>query len=186
MPLGVVRFRRLTRNRDKRAHEVADPVRLRLQLVPYEAVAANHDGGVVDDRAHVGGPPREDVAVHRRLCDGVDVELLPGRELFLGLGLGVGGRAVDAALQNETLQRWLRGARFARPGGEAGAGNEMMNELMWKGQEVDGVLLSAWQLVEQGVMSAQEFLEQQRQVVQSRLAHSLDVGVARPPPAVHL
>ena len=62
----------------------------------------------------------------------------------------------------------------------------MMNELMWKGQEVDGVLLSAWQLVQQGVMSAQEFLEQQRQVVQSRLAHSLDVGVARPPPAVHL
>ena len=91
----------------------------------------------------------------------------------------------DAVRQVACGGTWFA-AVVARPGGEAGAGNEMMNELMWKGQEVDGVLLSAWQLVEQGVMSAQEFLEQQRQVVQSRLAHSLDVGVARPPPAVHL
>ena len=91
----------------------------------------------------------------------------------------------DAVRQAACGGTWFA-AVVARPGGEAGAGNEMMNELMWKGQEVDGVLLSAWQLVQQGDMSAQEFLEQQRQVVQSRLAHSLDVGVARPPPAVHL
>ena len=49
----------------------------------------------------------------------------------------------DAVRQVACGGTWFA-AVVARPGGEAGAGNEMMNELMWKGQEVDGVLLSAW------------------------------------------